>query len=110
MQTTAMVFLVWEYGLWVPAGELWQKYGACLVWWFALLGWMPKMASETLMVAPKFVFLGPISPLSGQQRWPPKDRRVSLAVARSSPTVSLSTSSKPLSPLPAHWCLTGPMF
>ncbi len=43
-----------------------------LVWWFALLGRMPKMASETLMVAPKFVFLGPIIPLSGQPLWVPE--------------------------------------
>ena len=66
---------------------------------------MPKMASETLMVALKFVFLGPISPLSGQLRWAPKDCPGFIGGRTPRPTVSPSTSSKPLNPLGACWCL-----
>ncbi len=89
MQTTAMMFSNGVVCDGMPvSGNGYQQMSLAKsmepAWWFALLG-CPKMASETLMVALKFVFLGPISPLSGQLQSALKDRRVSLVVAHRAP-------------------------
>ena len=87
--------------------EVWSRPG-----WFCAAG-MPEMASETLMVALRFVFLGPISPLSGQlsggrRRIAGFHWRSHAAPHRFTLDVIRAAASTP-NPLQSRGCLTGPI-